>query len=220
MNEDMQFPPTYWDSKMRAYIGIIRVFENPAWKNISIPLAPDTKELISCEIEDLKSKQADNLELEVRIPEIMEEADNVSPKIFRSLMFNANSHPRTAEIVTAMVIAGRPMVMHFKEKFARARPCQLDSEIFPLLDVPGHPAYPSGHSFQMHLIAHSLSEIAPWAKTSLFKIAGRVAENREWAGLHYASDTYAGKQLASQAYPIYRKAFNEAFEGAKAEWVR
>jgi hypothetical protein len=53
----------------------------------------------------------------------------------------------------------------------------------------------------------------------LFKIARRVAENREWAGLHFASDTAAGEQLAFAIFPAVTDAFRETFQSAAREWI-
>ena len=57
------------------------------------------------------------------------------------------------------------------------------------------------------------------ASPSLFRSAQRVAENREWAGIHYASDTRAGKQLARMFTPILEVALQEQMLEARAEWL-
>jgi subtilisin family serine protease len=112
-------------------------------------------------------------------------------------------------------------LMHFKKRFARARPNQVEPRIEPLIEVPGHPAYPSGHSSQNFLIAHFLSEVIGDDAELIgrvFAIARRVAENREYAGVHYASDTRGGEDLAREIYPIMRKALEEPIKAAIAEW--
>ncbi|KQP18036.1 hypothetical protein ASF43_09280 [Pseudorhodoferax sp. Leaf267] len=97
---------------------------------------------------------------------------------------------------------GRYLVMYYKDVFERPRPDSVDSSVAPVIPVPGHPAYPSGHSLQSHLIAHGLTSLFPNAQKAIFAVAQEIAFNRQVAGVHYESDTTAGKDLASQAWPI------------------
>ena len=46
-----------------------------------------------------------------------------------------------------------------------------------------------------------------------------VAVNREWAGLHYASDSAAGKKLARAVFPYVERAYRETFAAAAREWL-
>jgi hypothetical protein len=112
-------------------------------------------------------------------------------------------------------------VMHYKRKFMRARPNQMEPRIELLIPVPGHPAYPSGHATQNFLMAQALSEVIgddAALIARMFAIAREVAENREWAGLHYHSDTRAGEKLAADLFPTFRKIFAELIEAAVREW--
>ena len=52
----------------------------------------------------------------------------------------------------------------------------------------------------------------------VFAIARRVAENREWAGVHYRSDTEGGEELAREIFPIMRRAFERPIKAAIEEW--
>ncbi len=88
--------------------------------------------------------------------------------------------------------------MHFKAKFNRARPRQYSDDVAQSIDLPGHPAYPSGHSTDAHTLALLLAEIWPEKKTQLLSIAFQIAMNREIAGVHYRSDTSVGYLLAQQ----------------------
>ena len=64
----------------------------------------------------------------------------------------------------------------------------------------------------------ALAEFAPHLSDRLTAIADRVAENREWAGVHYSSDSTAGRELARELYPEFRAAFGEDFDAAAGEW--
>ena len=91
-----------------------------------------------------------------------------------------------------------PVIMHFKKTFDRVRPRALDRRIRPSIDPPGHPAYPSGHATQAYYIALYLEKKFPDQGEGFMRTADTVARNREWAGVHYPSDTAAGKRLAEQ----------------------
>jgi PAP2 superfamily len=97
----------------------------------------------------------------------------------------------------------------FKRLFLRARPgrmCQSLTPMFPREhpSYPGHPSYPSGHATTMYAWAYLLS--AKLARPHhhqqfsplLLSVAASVAEGREWAGVHYPSDTQAGMTLGAQ----------------------
>ena len=80
-------------------------------------------------------------------------------------------------------------------------------EINPLIDVPAHYAYPSGHSTQAHLIAHTLTEVLGDSEAHVaefFDTAQRIAENREYAGVHYESDSEIGATIAQAVFPMLR----------------
>lgn len=85
-----------------------------------------------------------------------------------------------------------------REKWARqrARPSTLSAEIVPAIPVPGHASYPSGHAAQSMAVALTLSRLAPGCSAAWVEQARRIAERREIAGLHYASDSAAGRELA------------------------
>ena len=78
--------------------------------------------------------------------------------------------------------------MHFKGLYQRRRPSQLAPGLMPPIPVPGHPAYPSGHSTQAHLMALCVKQALPASvQTALGividELADRIARNREIAGL-------------------------------------
>jgi hypothetical protein len=138
------------------------------------------------------------------------------------LPFAPASHPLTTELVSACFHVAGSVVMYFKNKFNRVRPWVLEPKLSPPIPLPGHPAYPSGHSTQMHLMAETLAYLVPSARPELMERAWDVAVNRERAGLHYRSDTEAGKSLAEHVFAILRtecELFRTTLEKAKAtEW--
>jgi hypothetical protein len=95
--------------------------------------------------------------------------------------------------------------MHFKGVFARKRPSTLEPMLMPPISLPGHASYPSGHATQAYLIARCAKLLFSGDRLAkldadLDALAQRIAWNREIAGLHYPSDSAAGKELAEQIY--------------------
>jgi membrane-associated phospholipid phosphatase len=97
----------------------------------------------------------------------------------------------------------------------RPRPSQICPWLMPPIAVPGHASYPSGHATQSALLSLLLSQVMPaevgqptiydtiTSRPSLLeKLAERVARNREVLGLHYPTDSQAGRLLAGQVYAL------------------
>jgi membrane-associated phospholipid phosphatase len=142
------------------------------------------------------------------------------------LMYNKNSHPATYRLTQIALRVGQFQAMHYKYNPGvppnsppntpplppRPRPSQLSPSLMPPIEVPGHAAYPSGHATESYLLAGMLGVIVPSAatpttptdpdSTPLRRLAERVARNREVLGLHYPSDSKAGKYLADQTLPL------------------
>jgi acid phosphatase (class A) len=118
-------------------------------------------------------------------------------------------------VQTALRI-GELVVMFYKDKYARPRPSHVCPTLAPPFGPPGHPSFPSGHALQGHLVAHCLTMMTrvqtnddpntpiydyPW-EGQIFWLANRIALNREYAGLHFPSDTVAGIWLAERCFEI------------------
>ncbi|XSC44863.1 phosphatase PAP2 family protein [Bradyrhizobium sp. RDT10] len=88
-----------------------------------------------------------------------------------------------------------------------------------MIASPWHASYPSGHSLESHLIALVLGEIIPGAKAALMALAKRIGENREVAGVHFQSDTIAGREIAEAVFPRLMKCatFRAVLNSAKDE---
>lgn len=117
-------------------------------------------------------------------------------------------------------------IFFIKEQVNRGRPacccttCDLDP-MFPNGPLhPGHPSYPSGHATQAHAMALVLAQIKPALAVKFKDAAKRVAENREVAGLHFASDSAAGEALASHLVKLLgsQKKFKKMLAEASADW--
>jgi acid phosphatase (class A) len=102
----------------------------------------------------------------------------------------------------------------------RARPAQVWPAIAPVIPTPAHPSYPSGHSTQNHLIAACMKLAVPDLASACDILANRIAFNRELAGVHFPSDTAAGKRIATSAKPILAEVeeFKNIVRQVRTEW--
>jgi acid phosphatase (class A) len=103
-------------------------------------------------------------------------------------------------------------VDQFKRKFLRPRPwIEIGAELAPLMMpphkfYPGQPAYPAGHATVAWMVAYLFGKHGtPSQKAKLEAAAAQVALNRVIAGVHYPSDSEAGRKLAEQIVSIMRK---------------
>ena len=135
--------------------------------------------------------------------------------------FDIKKFPKTSALLNP--IFGNDLyivIFTLKNKFDRVRPSVLEKNIEPVIDVPQHPAYPSGHSTQMHLLARILSKLSPRKSTVFENRANEIAVHREIAGLHYHSDTLAGELVAREVMDLLMQNpnFIKLLNDAKSEW--
>jgi hypothetical protein len=133
------------------------------------------------------------------LAEILPQADGVLFYYMSLLGMNPSTKPWTRALMAFALQAGDFVAMKFKYKYDRIRPSSLCPGLLVPFGPPRHPAFPSGHSTQCHLLSYVLLQI-PNVRTrfgdELVWLARRVAIGRERAGLHYRSDSTAGMHLA------------------------
>jgi hypothetical protein len=151
------------------------------------------------------------------------------------LMFDGWSHPRTCDLIEVAQRTGQFQAMHYKRIFNRARPSQYSMELLPPIDVPGHASFPSGHATEANLLSLCLAEVMPEVASApakdkdkhdiphsspLERMAQRVARNREVLGVHFPSDSAAGKLLAEQSFEILKEceSVKTLMAEARREW--
>lgn len=128
--------------------------------------------------------------------------------------------PHTASLVTYTLAVTEPVILEMKRQFDRVRPSYLDPTLSTAIAVPAHPAYPSGHATQAYLLAQLFSDLNPHDQEAYYRSALRIAHHREIAGLHYPSDSQAGRILAAQLYELLLadEQFLTRYHEARAEW--
>jgi hypothetical protein len=191
------------------------------WEQLDIPLPPgpdvtrlETTVMLSLQARDReRSRRKDDIEREATL----DVSDFTKPLGIDGISGFDQTEGLFQSILTACEYVG----LIYKAKFNRTRPNQVEPRLRLMLPNPAHQAYPSNHSFQCHSIAFAFNAILPEhpATEELSRIARKVAENREWAGLHYPSDTNGGRALAQRFQPYLRDAFMANYLAAQREWI-
>jgi acid phosphatase (class A) len=132
--------------------------------------------------------------------------------------FNPKYLPITAKLMTRVWSDLTGYFWALKFKFNRTRPYMLDSRI-KNLDDTNFQAYPSGHASASYVAAYVYQELLPKQKDLFVKNAYEMAYSREILGVHFPSDSEAGRIFARQFVNELLKtpAFRLDFEAAKNE---
>jgi len=135
--------------------------------------------------------------------------------------FNPEQLPVTSRVLQNVIQDATYYFFSLKARYNRARPYHLEPAL-KNLEAPGHASYPSGHSSASHVHAYLLSAILPQNKDQFLGNAYDMAFSREIRGVHYPSDSEAGKEFARQfvAELLKSKKFNADFAAMKAEITR
>ncbi|MAU43766.1 MAG: hypothetical protein CMP09_02790 [Yangia sp.] len=128
---------------------------------------------------------------------------------------------QTATMFQVILWLGSMIGQQYKARYNLPRPNVLDPTLEPFIPVPVYSSFPSNHAFQSFLIAEVFSRMVPehGGAAALFHAAWKVAINREFAGLHYRSDTLAGIDLARRCAPAVEEALKDHRRGVRAEWL-
>lgn len=130
----------------------------------------------------------------------------------------------TGKLVRSMYRSVACAIFVMKRHFNRPRPtvvaAKLGIDLQASIPNPGHPAYPSGHATGAYAIAYLLGELDPENAGRYLDNAARIAENREVAGVHYPSDSEAGRLLARQLVDAFLRdrKFKSRLDQARKEW--
>lgn len=218
---DVRFP---WRSWSPDFVGlaVLAEFCRHSWQtemNLPPPPANDSAET-AAEIDELFNLAVN--ERPDHLDDIINQENNFLDYFLRVLSMTETSHPQTFNLIKCAARVAELTMSYFKREFARARPQQLAPALTPPMEMAGHASYPSGHALMTRLIAACLSEVVPQVyHAALHELADDIARNRERAGLHFPSDTVAGKSLADQAHPILQRSdlYRAIVEAAKEEWI-
>jgi len=165
-----------------------------------------------------------------RLPDIYFEAEDYIPVIHETCGIDPQLQPATVRLIETTSLIAYCVAVHFKNAIKRPRPHQLNPYLQPSINVPAHYAFPSGHSTQVHAVCAVIKALVSGKsvdnmKEHLEMLEKNISENREWAGVHYASDTYCGyvlgKHLASLMVDMQPEdhQLRKLIENASNEWT-
>lgn len=167
----------------------------------SIPIAPPPPD---DRAEARQLFEMRSLRTKARLQQIQQENENPIPFFLACAGISERASHRFLHRFYETISDVELVVLKLKERHNRKRPSLVMPEINPVVPVPWHASYPSGHATQSTLIAELLTRVAPKSAKPLQRLAIQVGRNREIAGLHYPSDTAAGmtlgKWLANQPF--------------------
>jgi len=189
------------------------------------------------------------------LAESQAQSDGIPRYFMHLLAADSGNKPWTMQLIRCAVAIGNVAYLHYKSQAKRVRPSTLCPGLVPPFGPPQHPAFPSGHAFLGHFIALLLLEVPGiaqrhgvgmvmdavsgsgkkpvWSQLkgrdqpggSLLWLAARLALNRERMGLHYASDSSAGRHLAAgiwnaaqNSHELRLPTLNKVLQRARAEW--
>ena len=166
------------------------------------------------------------------VQDIYAEASDYLPLFESVAFFDAYTHPNLYKLIQVVDFVAYAVVMQYKYKFRRLRPSLIDASLEPVIKVPSHASFPSGHSTQSAAVSAALSHIVDKldeskiggdkadrerykeAKRTLVdrikSVAEQVKINREFAGVHYPSDSKFGQKLGEEVWKKFRDYVNDA----------
>ncbi len=218
-----RFPRRAWDPALYA-VAVLAEFAATGWMSeLSLPPPPTDPLEVGQEIATLIKLSEQRVS---RSAEIAAQAADASVYWSAMLMMTQASRPATWDLIINANTVGHLVAMHFKRHFARPRPAQVYPALMPILPTPSHPSYPNAHALESALIAACLELAIPSlgspkeTQGPLDVLAERIGVNREIAGLHFPSDTRAGRSLIPGIMDLLTPCplFHGIVAEAKKEW--
>ena len=194
---------------------------------------------VATEINLLKAMM--QTERDLYMAEIVAQADSAVNYWLSILGITRQAKPKSILLLQIAGRIGEFVAMFYKDVYKRPRPSTICPALQPPFGPPGHPSFPSSHALQGRLFSLCLKEAtrprnppvgpaigiptgpSPYV-TQLDWLAYRVAVNRERAGVHYPSDSEAGRCIAEQLFALLTmdtpttQIFRDTLKAASLEW--
>lgn len=199
LTDDFKFDEKYWSPVL---IEMIKQGPKVLPADMAITLMPypaNTSDAAKAELDALK-KMALEERTEDNLKRIHHE-NTVVPlyKVFADEgLYNYESHPLTNSLLATVNHEVAYFILREKMALQRPRPTQLAPDLTTVIDVPPHSAYPSGHAGQAFALGLMLAHLDEANADKYKKFAIDIGHRREIAGVHYPSDSAAGRELASR----------------------
>ncbi|MGV6812924.1 MAG: phosphatase PAP2 family protein [Brevirhabdus sp.] len=131
-----------------------------------------------------------------RLEEIVMQQTDIISYLQLPLRFGPATHPWTSTLLAAVLAATQRVEYAVKSFFDFARPVEMHPDIQPIIQTPAHSSFPSGHATEAFCLQYVMSGLfLGHTSKSMQDIAARIAENRSYAGVHFAADNHAGATL-------------------------
>jgi len=210
--------PQYW-----ALANSTTTYPESIYANISLPPPPaNTSAQVAKELATLTSYEKLRSPKEVQdfIAEGQKDTLYMGGHTFAEYT-DPKEFPATAALLKDSFHDVEVIEMQQKKIFDRVRPSVLDPDLTTIIPFPGHPAYPSYRSTEMHFLAYVFGELAPARKQEFVTRADGISLNCQIAGLQYPSDTAGGVLLAQQIFAdlMQNAKFETLLAAAKKEWA-
>jgi membrane-associated phospholipid phosphatase len=195
----------HWAARWKAWV-LLEEFLGTAWEAPALAAVdvvwntPITVATTNAEIDELVVAARD--ERPEALGEILSQDVEFITDFMGLLAITPGSHPHTYRLLHLANLIATYAAMHFKGKKSRPRPSHNCPALRPPIPVPGHASFPSGHATQAYLMALFIERAlaskgyAVAVARQVKVLAVRIARNREIAGLHYPTDSVAGRRLA------------------------
>jgi len=215
-----------WEPKFLAYTKKRAKYLPLDWKKkIIIPAPPkNSSERTKAELEYLTTLTTKRRDAKGEIEaEVINDNLKWGEYTYKTLTKGAR-YPQTSKLILATYEELAIVCFYSKQRFNRVRPSILASKmrmkLGTVVKIPNHPAYPSGHSIEAFTFAYILQVLDPKNAESFRVDATRIAHNREIGGLHYPSDSEAGRQIARQLVDLLLEdeGYQLLIERARSEW--
>ncbi|MBY0463862.1 MAG: phosphatase PAP2 family protein [Burkholderiales bacterium] len=172
----------------------------PSNQHFEVPPPPKTNEGEAAALVEMKSRRTPAV-----LAAINDQAVDPMPSFWKASGIDPLKHPKFADTVRMALNDAANLTLKIKHSFNRARPHTVNPAVAPVIEVPWHSAYPSGHATNAALVAHILACANPSTKSAVGQLAEQVGRNREIAGVHYPSDTDAGFRLGKAIFDELKK---------------
>ncbi|MEM8579260.1 MAG: phosphatase PAP2 family protein [Pseudomonadota bacterium] len=214
------FPDKEWSVALTA-----SARATAAVRAIDIPLGtldPHMSSDPAVEIKDIIALR--NQYLSMRASEIADQRGAFDHYFMAMLGMSPSISRPVATMVAFGIELGGMIGLEHKLHHNVARPVQRFPGLMPFLPTPPHASFPSNHATQAFLVAQLLTDdlSAPdgWAPY-LSAMATRIAIGREIGGVHYRSDSLAGRALGTAIHDALMastaKVHGKTFREHKAE---
>lgn len=196
------FPLSGWDPALRAaamVTDVVKAFDFVANRPANPPEVTAPAGLLA-DLQALAALWAKPAAERPGLDEIEAQIAGIELYFAKLLACSAEFRQNTHLFIHLALQVGGVVAAHYKLAFNRARPAQAWPAIDPWIPTPRHPSYPSGHALQSYLAAALVGGAVTALQGKLDALADRIARNREWAGVHFKSDTDASMTLSTGVY--------------------